>query len=118
MNIEFYNLPDGSQPALDFMDTLEPKMRAKMIRAVDLLEKYGYMLRPPESKELDDGIMELRVSFGNNITRMLYFFFIGNTAVLTNGFVKKTQKTPKKEIQLAKKYRADYIRRHSHENLE
>ena len=76
------------------------------------------MLRPPESKELDDGIMELRLSFGNNITRMLYFFFIGNTAVLTNGFVKKTQKTPKKEIQLAKKYRADYMRRHSHENLE
>ena len=118
MNIEFYDLPDGSQPAMDFMDTLDSKMRAKMIRAVDLLEKYGHMLRPPESKELDDGIMELRVSFGNNITRMLYFFFVGNTAVLTNGFVKKTQKTPKKEIELAKNYRADYIRRHSHENLE
>lgn len=45
-------------------------------------------------------------------TRILYFFFIGNKAVLTNGFTKKTQKTPKNEIELAKKYKADYEGRH------
>lgn len=47
----------------------------------------------------------------SNITRVLYFFLIGNTAILTNGFTKKTQKTPVREIELAKKYREDYMRR-------
>ena len=112
MNIEFYELPNGTQPALDFLDSLDKKMRAKVVRSIDLLEKYGSSLRPPDSKELSDGIMELRIALGSNITRMLYFFIIGNTAVITNGFIKKSQKTPKNEIALAKKYREDYMRRY------
>ena len=55
--------------------------------------------------------MELRISFGGNITRVLYFFIVGDTAVLTNGFVKKTQQTPPQEIARAKEYREDYRRR-------
>lgn len=47
----------------------------------------------------------------------MYFFFIGNKAVLTNGFTKKTQRTPKSEIELAKKYKADYERRQKNELL-
>ena len=41
----------------------------------------------------------------------MYFFFVGKKAVLTNGFIKKANKTPKKEIELAKKYRDDYMKR-------
>ena len=70
------------------------------------------MLRKPYSEYLEDGIFELRTKQSSNITRILYFFVIGNKAVLTNGFTKKSQKTPKKEIELAKKYRKDYERRH------
>lgn len=66
----------------------------------------------PHSRHLRDGIFELRTQFGNNIDRILYFFFVDNKAVLTNGFIKKTQETPKEEILLASKYRADYLRRH------
>jgi len=55
--------------------------------------------------------MELRTIFGNNISRVLYFFMVGDTAVLTNGFIKKTQKTPPEEIDRAKRYRDDYKRR-------
>ena len=47
-----------------------------------------------------------------DISRVLYFFFVGKKAVLTNGFVKKTMKTPKREIELAKRYRKDYEMRH------
>ena len=47
----------------------------------------------------------------DSITRVLYFFYIGKRIVLTNGFIKKTQKTPPEEIALAKKYRADYLER-------
>ncbi len=53
----------------------------------------------------------------SNISRVLYFFQVGDKAFLTNGFVKKTQKTPRQEIELAKKYRADYMRRHPNDQV-
>ena len=86
-------------------------MRAKIFRLLELLEQKGNTLREPYSKSLDDGIFEIRAKQGNNITRVLYFFYIGNKIILTNGFVKKSQKTPPSEIALAKKYRTEYERR-------
>lgn len=116
MNIEFYQKSDGTEPAVEFMRDLDTKMRAKLTRAIDLLEIHGTQLRAPESKHLEDGIFELRATFGGNITRLLYFFYIGNTAVLTHGFIKKTQKTPKREIMRAKEYRDDYLARRKKQN--
>lgn len=78
---------------------------------IELLEVYGHELREPYSKILDDGIFELRAKQGSDISRILYFFVIGNKIVLTNGFVKKTQKTPLREIKLAKKFRLEYEHR-------
>lgn len=109
--IEFYDLEDGSTPVREFLDSLEPKMKAKVLRTIDLLEQNGPALRLPYSRSLRDGIFELRTKQGSDITRVLYFFFIGEKAVLTNGFVKKTQKTPQSLIDLARKYKADYERR-------
>ena len=86
-------------------------MRAKLFRLLELLEEKGNTLREPYSKSLDDGIFEIRAKQGNNITRVLYFFYIGNKIILTNGFVKKSPKTPPSEIALAKKYRAEYEKR-------
>lgn len=68
-------------------------------------------MREPESKFLEDGIFESRTIQGSNIERILYFFYVGNVAVLTNGFTKKQNKTPRKEIELAKQRRDDYVRR-------
>ena len=113
MEIEFYETENGTKPALEFLNSLSPKLRTKMMRTVDLLEMFGPKLRYPESAELDDGIMELRASLGTNAVRILYFFVVSNKAILANGFVKKTQKTPRNEIALAKKYRLDYIRRNA-----
>lgn len=86
-------------------------MRAKLLVELDLLEENGPQLREPYSKHLEDGIFELRAKQGSDITRVLYFFFVGKKIVLTNGFTKKTQKTPRAEITAAKKYRAEYIER-------
>ena len=115
MNIKFYQKEDGTEPALDFLYSLDPKMIAKMLRTIDLLEANGTALRRPYSAYLEDGIFELRASQGSNITRILYFFIEGNTAYLTNGFTKKTQKTPRSEIELAKAYRTDHLRRYPNE---
>lgn len=110
-DVQFYTRSDGTKPAKDFIASLDEKMRAKVVRTVSLLSTEGPLLREPYSKALDDGIFEIRTQFGSNITRVLYFFVIGKKVILTNGFVKKTQKTPSAEIELAKMYRADYFTR-------
>ena len=68
-------------------------------------------MREPYSSSLEDGIFELRCKVGSDITRELYFFYVGRRIIVTNGFIKKTQKTPRAEIILAKKRRADFIKR-------
>lgn len=107
----FYETEKGEIPALDFLNSLDVKMRAKMARTIKMLEDNGNSLREPHSKPLGDGIFELRAKVASDISRVLYFFFIGRRAVLTNGFVKKTDKTPEEEIDKAKRYRDDFIRR-------
>ena len=72
----------------------------------------SFSLREPYSKAMGDGLFELRVKFASDITRIFYFFVVNNKIVLTNGFVKKTMRTPKAELDLARKYKADYERSH------
>lgn len=76
-------------------------MQAKIFRELELLELFGNELREPHSKSLGDGIFEIRAKISTDITRVLYFFVINKKIILTNGFVKKTQKTPSSEIELA-----------------
>ena len=110
-SVEYYTKNDGSCPTQQFMDSLDKKMRAKLLKLQLLLEENGNTLTEPYSKYLEDGIFELRAQQGNNIARVLYFFVIGQKIIITNGFIKKTQKTPKRELQLAKKYRTEYIKK-------
>lgn len=109
--MEFYEDEKGIQPAKEFLLGLDKKMRAKIVNTIAILQDNGYELREPYSKHLSEGIYELRAKVGSDATRILYFFYVGGNIVLTNGFVKKTQKTPSKEIEKAKKYRADYLQR-------
>lgn len=78
---------------------------------LEFLEEMGPQLREPYSKALGDGIFEIRAKQGSDISRVLYFFMVGRRIILTNGFVKKTDKTPPREIDKAKRYRADYQQR-------
>lgn len=105
----FFEKNDGTAPAEEFLLSLDIKMRAKLAKEIALLQDVGNELREPYSKHLDDGIFELRAQQGSNISRVLYFFVINEKIILTNGFIKKTQKTPDKEIRLAKKYRETYL---------
>lgn len=113
--VEFYEDASGKQPAKDFLLSLDTKMRAKMVNTISLLQENGYELREPYSKHLSEGIFELRAKVGSDITRVLYFFYVDRHIILTNGFVKKTQKTPPPELKRAMKYRADYLKRKERE---
>lgn len=115
--VDFYETETGEAPAEDFMLSVDRKMRAKIIRIIDMLEEDGPAVRSPHSAPLEDGIFEIRAIQGSDISRVLYFFCVGRKIILTNGFIKKTQKTPPREIELAKKYRADYIRRFGNDSL-
>ena len=116
--LELYETEDGKEPVAEFLDSLDSKMNAKLIGLMELLEEKGTELREPYSAPLGDGIFELRCKLGSNITRALYFFFVGKRIVVTNGFVKKTQKTPPTEIKLAKDRRKDWIKRHEQDAVD
>jgi len=107
-NVEFYDLPNGDKPVEQFLDGLNEKMRAKALGSLTILAEFGNTLREPYSKPIDKGLFELRIKFASDITRIFYFFYVDNKIIVTNGFVKKTQKTPPNEIALAMKYKSEY----------
>ncbi len=109
--VKFYKEEDGTKPLGEFVKSHESKLRAKVAMDLNLLEEFGNMAREPLSKELEDGIFELRTIEGNNIVRILYFFDKDKIIIATNGLVKKQKKTPRSAIDLAKTRRADYFRR-------
>ncbi len=109
--IEFYESGNGDVPAEEFLLNLDIKMRAKILGIMGILQEKGNQLREPYSKHLEDGIFEIRGKVGTDISRVLYFFYYDGKIIFTNGFVKKTQKTPKSEIDKAKVYRKEYIER-------
>lgn len=102
--------PDKS-PFQQLWCCMHPLLSQQWFHAQILLETFGNQLREPHSKPLGDGIYEIRAKVASDITRVLYFFVVNKKIILTNGFVKKTQKTPDNEIALAKKYRKDYLER-------
>jgi phage-related protein len=108
----FYETEKGQIPVEDFLKDLPLKLRAKISRDLMILQDRGNTLREPYSKHISDGLFELRTKFGSDITRVFYFFIVDNKIILTNGFVKKTQKTPQKEIKKALEYKQDYNRRY------
>lgn len=110
-NVNYYTKDDGTKPVEDFLDGLPVKMRAKMTRAIYMAKMNGTELREPYSKHLEDGIFELRAQIGSDISRVLYFFYVGHRIILTHGFIKKTQKTPRSEIDRAKTYRTEFLQK-------
>lgn len=111
MEIVFYKTRTGSEPAREFILGLGIKVQAKVVRTIKLLADNGPALREPYSKPLGDGIFELRIQLATDAVRVLYFFWVGDRAVLTNGFTKKTPKTPAEAIERAKTYRQDFLQR-------
>jgi len=114
--VEFYETADGRSELWDFLEELRMKaatnkdarIQYKQISLyIQLLQDNGTRLNENITKHLEDGIWELRP--GNN--RVFYFFFENDTFVLLHYFRKKSQKTPKREIEKTKNERADYVAR-------
>ena len=93
----------------DFFINQRQKVKDKIIWTFDLIELID---KVPETylKHLEgtDKLFEIRVQSGNDIFRIFCFFDEGNLVVLANGFQKKTQKTPKQEMEKALKIKTEY----------
>jgi len=104
--ILLFETPRGEKPVSEFIKSLDEKTQSKTAQAIDLLEKFGNLLRMPYSKKLTAQLYELRIRSKQEI-RIIYCFKNRNIYLL-HAFKKQTQKTPKKEIETAFK-RLDII---------
>ena len=105
-SVELFKICENHCPVKNFISNIENnKLKAKIVRAIDLLQLLGDQLREPECKYISDGIFELRVRQGSNHVRIMYFFASNKRIILTNGFIKKSNKTPKGEIEKALYYK-------------
>jgi len=95
----------------DFFKKQRDKVKDKIIWTLDLIEEHA---RVPEIYlkhiESTSGLFEIRIQLGSDIFRIFCFFDQGQLVVLANGFQKKTQKTPRQEIEKALKIKEEYER--------
>ncbi|MGK7893786.1 MAG: type II toxin-antitoxin system RelE/ParE family toxin [Xenococcus sp. (in: cyanobacteria)] len=114
--VTFYLLENGTSPVEDFLDSLSGKQAQKVVWVLRLIEELPKIPSQYFKKLVDtDDLWEIRIQFGNNIFRLLSFFDGGQLIVLTNGFAKKTQKTPVREIEIAERRKHDYLSRKRNE---
>jgi phage-related protein len=101
----YYSLASGEKPVEDFISSLNEKRKGKFKYVKGLLEVSGHRLKRPYSKYLGRSIFELRFEGVEGYVRVLYFFLRQDAVVFINGFIKKSNKIPKNEIDLATRRR-------------
>ena len=114
--IELFATAAGEEVVADFLDSLPRKHRAKAIWEIELLAVQGIGLTLPYARHIDGELWELRIKFSSDISRIFYFVATKSKIVLLHGFVKKTDKTPPGEIDIARKRMLEYKERCSHES--
>jgi len=110
--ILFYKDENEKSPINEFLDALSSKHAQKVAWVLNLIEEHNQVPKTYFKKLVNtDDIWEVRAQSGNDTYRLLCFKSNNRIIVLTNGFQKKTQKTPRKEILLAEKRKKDWLRR-------
>jgi phage-related protein len=95
---------------LDFFVTLRPEVRRKFNWTLKLIATIDRVpVKYFKHLEGSSGLYEIRVEYGSDIFRVFSFFDKGQLVILLNGFQKKSQKTPKNEIELAEKLKKQYF---------
>ena len=95
-NVDFY---DGIE---DEILAMPPKIQARMLKLLELIEEHGANLGEPHTKPMGDGLFEIRAKAQEGIGRGLFCYLDGPNIKVLHAFVKKSKKTPKKDIDLAK----------------
>lgn len=111
--IEYYVTSNNRCPVKEFIDSLSPEGQAKYIFITRLLKEYGIAVKEPYVKQITGRrkLFEIRIKDKSGIGRILYFAHTGRKFVLLHGFTKKTDRTPKKEVEIAEQRMKDYLSR-------
>jgi phage-related protein len=104
-SVEFYVTAGGKAPAKEFIDGLPARERAKVARALEWLRDYGQDLGMPHARPIEGKLWELRAGAG----RLFYFVYTGRRIILLHGYLKKSQRSPRREIEVALRRMADFL---------
>lgn len=110
--IIFYRTEEGRCPVEEFLDSLQAKEAQKVLWVLRIIEELEivpthYFKKLTDSEE----IWECRVTIRSKAYRIFASFSNGETLVVTHGYSKKSQKTEKRQIRQAERYRRDYLKR-------
>mgnify|MGYP001466787211 FL=1 len=114
--VEFYEDRSGNEPIKDFIVDLQAKGQTskndrirseKILTYIRVLQEYGTRAGEPYVKHIEDDIWELRPLDD----QIFFFYFRDNTFILLHHFLKKTKKTPRREIEQAKRNQTDHLER-------
>lgn len=108
---EFYLEANGTSPVEEFLDRVDLKTRARFRWSMEQLRVRNVQARELLVRHLAGDLWELREESQTNIYRVVYFFFTGRRIVFLHGFQKKTQKTPRKELEVAKRRHIEFVER-------
>jgi phage-related protein len=100
-SIVFYREERGASPVREFLQDLDEEAQASLGWAIEQLRLRNVQAREPLVRHLEGKLWELRRESRTNIYRLIYFFASGQRIVFVHGFQKKTQKTPRQEIEIA-----------------
>jgi phage-related protein len=107
LNVVFFKTDTGNEPVREWLKAL-PKEDCKVIGADILTVQYAWPVGKPLVDNLGEGIWEVRSRLDNRIARTL-FAMVNQEIVLLHGFIKKQQRTPQDELELAKKRKRQYL---------
>ena len=109
--VEKYRDRRGHVPLIEYLDTLQLKDRARVLRSFALLEDYGPALKMPNAGHVQGKLWELRIDGRPNSYRVLYAGVPGRKFMLLHIFAKKADKAPPQEIETAQRRLTDYLER-------
>jgi len=110
--VELYTRPTGASPIAKFIEKQSIRDQAIILAEFDDLEEFGLQPRGSKFKHLEGKLWELRFRGVNKEFRFIYFTFTGKKFVILHGFIKKSPKTPKRELATARRCFKDHLAQH------
>lgn len=109
-SVIFFIEENGRSPVREFLSGLDAKTQARFLRSIEQLRIRNVQAREPLVRHVEGKLWELREESQTNIYRLLYFFFAQRRIVFLHGFQKKTQKLPRRELELAQRRLESFLR--------
>jgi phage-related protein len=112
--IIFYESDFGDKPTEEFLANLKPDARAKVVRTLEFLREQQIVPSKFWKKLAGSNLWEVRVEYAGSIYRIIATTAKGNRVILLHGFQKKSQKTPRQDMEIAQQRQKRYFQRHGY----